>query len=206
MVKKRTTRIIKPKHFRWTVKYILQFNDNLDLTIEGVGIKPARSHACGIWDLPAWQQQKAAWSVVKQTSPARPASTQMTLSLNLPLISIIWNLLKPEASQGQTGLGITQGNRSVLWGAVAAPQGSVCCSSEAREQWGRTGTGRHSWPPGTTGLGHKACPAQLLRSSRLPFAALQWHGLAGPSLTFLSFSTCRKETEKTQSNPLRSLF
>lgn len=47
---------IKPKQYCWTVKCILQLSDNLDLNVEGVGINPHGSHACGIHNLPAQRE------------------------------------------------------------------------------------------------------------------------------------------------------
>lgn len=119
-----------------------------------------------------------------------------------------------EASEGQTGLGTTQGNLSASRGSTAASRSSAGCSSQPQEQLGGTGmgTGQCSWPSDTTGLGHQAHSTLLLCSSCLLFTALQRHGLAGPLGPWLalkakkSFFTYRNEMEKTWSNSLRSLL
>lgn len=122
----------------------------------------------------------------------------MTLSLNLPLTSITRNLHRSW---------MLPKDKLVL---ELPGEVSLCPSGQ---HWLLTTT---RWAQGSTaGLVQKARPAQLPCSSCLRFAALQWHRLAGPPgpwqrevllLTFLSFSTCRKEMGKTRLNPLRSLF
>lgn len=175
-------RIIKSKHFCWTVKCILQFNDSLDLIIEGVGIKPATSHACGIWELPAWQWQKMAWSVVKQTSPSRSANTQMTSSLNLPLY--FYHLKSPQS------LGRLPKDKLVL---ELISHGNPPVLLTARSGW--VGWAQDSTAPQSTAL---SCPLQRHNGTGWQTEVFL--------LPFLSFSTCRKEMEKTWPNPLRSLF
>lgn len=78
----------------------------------------------------------------------------------------------------------------------------------------RDSTGQHSWPRAPRGLATNTsssptllqtpvlCSSATAGAGRTPAT---WQGEAYLPTT-LSFSTCRKETEETGSNPLRSLF
>lgn len=137
-------------------------------------MKPPKSHACGIHDhLPAL----TACSVLKQ----------MTLCLNLPVISFIWTLHRGPGGLPRTNRSWNYPGKSVCaLRSSSCPPGSAGCSPGTQSSW--VGWAWASTAP--TWLCHKAGPAPC------PAPALQQPGLAGPSAHTLNLFHAQKRERK----------